>query len=460
MSEKGLERLEGPSRIGTAIAILLCVTLIYNTVLYGGVDTGVLTLASITTSLLLILWGIHSWRTGEFCVYYTNLYFPIGALLALGLIQLLPLRNVDQLSEVVGIPASATLSLDPYATRFFVIRVVIYVIFFAAAVTFINSEKRVRRMAWFIIVFGSILAFFGILQWLTKPEAIYGLRLTPQAIPFGPFINQHHFAGLMEMTGGLTLGILLGSGIKTDKKPLLIIALVLMSVATILTGSRGGVLSFTATAAFALMLTFAFKENKGSAGKISSKLTVWLLPAIGLSLAILIAMLLVIALGGEQNLLRGTGLRNAQTDFTSGRAGFWKVAWQIFLSHPILGAGLDAFGAAFTKFDPSSGLFRVEQAHNDYLQMLADGGIAAFACVIAFIYLLFRNGIRRIRDGLGSLDKSIVIGALAGCFGIMVHSLMDFPLRTPANAFFFLTLVSMAAAKVSPEKSSYSSEIR
>jgi O-antigen ligase len=236
--------------------------------------------------------------------------------------------------------------------------------------------------------------------------------------------------------------------------------LVLMSVATILTGSRGGVLSFTATAAFALMLTFAFKENKGSAGKISSKLTVWLLPAIGLSLAILIAMLLVIALGGEQNLLRGTGLRNAQTDFTSGRAGFWKVAWQIFLSHPILGAGLDAFGAAFTKFDPSSGLFRVEQAHNDYLQMLADGGIAAFACVIAFIYLLFRNGIRRIRDGLGSLDKSIVIGALAGCFGIMVHSLMDFPLRTPANAFFFLTLVSMAAAKVSPEKSSYSSEIR
>ena len=146
MSAKGLERLEGPSRIGTAIAILLCVTLIYNTVLYGGVDTGVLTLASITTSLLLMLWGIHSWRTGEFCVYYTNLYFPIGALLALGLIQLLPLRNVDQLSEVVGIPASATLSLDPYATRFFVIRVVIYLIFFAAAVTFINSEKRVRRM--------------------------------------------------------------------------------------------------------------------------------------------------------------------------------------------------------------------------------------------------------------------------------------------------------------------------
>jgi O-antigen ligase len=233
-----------------------------------------------------------------------------------------------------------------------------------------------------------------------------------------------------------------------------------MSVATILTGSRGGVLSLTATAAFALMLTFAFKENKGSGAKISSRLPVWLLPAIGLFLAILIAMLLVIALGGEQNLLRGTGLRNAQTDFTSGRAGFWKVAWQIFLSHPILGAGLEAFGAAFSKFDPSNGLFRVEQAHNEYLQMLADGGIAAFGCVIAFVYLFFRNGLRRIRNGLGSLEQSIVIGALAGCFGIMVHSLMDFPLRTPANAFFFLILVSVATVKILPEKGSYSSEIR
>ena len=460
MSETGLERLEGPSRIGAAIAILLCITLIYNTVLYGGVDTGVLTLASITTSLLLILWAVHSWRTGELCVYYTNLYFPIGALLALGLIQLLPLRNVDQLTEALGTPASATLSLDPYATRFFLIRLVIYFIFFAAAVTFINNEKRVRRMAWFIIVFGSALAFFGILQWLTKPEAIYGLRLTPQAIPFGPFINQHHFAGLMEMTGGLTLGILLGRGIKTDKKPLLIIALVLMSVATILTGSRGGVLSFTAVAASALMLTLAFKENKGSAGKISSRLPVWLLPAVGIGLAVLIAMLLVIALGGGQNLLRGTGIRNVQDDITSGRAGFWKIAWQIFLSHPILGAGFDAFGAAFTKFDAANGLFRVEQAHNDFLQMLADGGLVALACVVAFVYLLFRNGIRRIRNGLGSLEKSIVIGALAGCFGITVHSLMDFPLRTPANAFFFLTLVSLATAKILSEKSSYSSEIR
>ena len=47
------------------------------------------------------------------------------------------------------------------------------------------------------------MAFFGILQRLAHPEGIYGFRETPQAIPFGPFVNQHHFAAFMEMTSGV-----------------------------------------------------------------------------------------------------------------------------------------------------------------------------------------------------------------------------------------------------------------
>jgi O-antigen ligase len=164
-------------------------------------------------------------------------------------------------------------------------------------------------------------------------------------------------------------------------------------------------------------------------------------------------MILVIALGGEQSLLRGTGIQNAQADFTSGRSGFWKVAFQIFLSHPILGAGFDAFGVAYSRFDPSNGLFRVEQAHNDYLQMLADGGVIAFACVVGFIYLLFRKAFDRIKNGVSRLERSIAIGALAGCFGILVHSGLDFPLRTPANALFFLILVALATVKRMPDSS-------
>ncbi|MGH9818565.1 MAG: hypothetical protein ACRD43_00240, partial [Pyrinomonadaceae bacterium] len=46
------------------------------------------------------------------------------------------------------------------------------------------------------------------------------------------------------------------------------------------------------------------------------------------------------------------------------------------------------------------------------------------------------------------LQRSITIGALAGCFGILIHSFLDFPLRTPANMFFFLILTALAIVRI------------
>jgi O-antigen ligase len=438
------------SKLAGAIVVLLCFTLIYATLIYGGVDSGAITLFSLSTTLMLILWMTDTWKLKEVRFYSSGLYLPIIGLILIGFIQLLPLRDVSQLTEVLGTQSSSALSLDPYGTRFFIIRLTFYLVFFAAALTFINTEKNLRRVAWVIIIFGAVMAFFGILQWLAKPEAIYGLRSTPQAIPFGPFVNQHHFAALMEMTGGLTLGVLLGKGIKKDRKPLLIIAVILMTIAVILTGSRGGLLSSAGVAVFVVLVTFGFRSKEEIRNRRTKKdwISRWLLAATGVSSAALIAFGIVVFLGGEKSFLRGAGMQSGQGDFTSGRAGFWTVALQIFLSHPIIGAGFDAFGVAFTKSDPSNGLFRVEQAHNDYLQILADGGITAFVCIAAFIYFLFRQGLNKLKGSTSRLERSITIGALAGCFGILIHSFLDFPLRTPANAFFFLMVATLATVRI------------
>jgi O-antigen ligase len=164
---------------------------------------------------------------------------------------------------------------------------------------------------------------------------------------------------------------------------------------------------------------------------------------------ILLVLGSVLFLGGEASLLRSIGLQESQADLTSGRSHFWGIAWQIFLAHPILGAGFDSFGVAFTRHDTWNGLYRVEQAHNDYLQILADAGILGFGCVAAFVVLLIRKGIAAISRRGSDINRSISIGALAGCFGIVIHSFFDFPLRTPANAFFFLLLVVLAVGHVS-----------
>ena len=119
---------------------------------------------------------------------------------------------------LLDIPASKTFSLDPYTTRLFLVRLAVYILFFAAALAFVNSGERLKKISAAIVIFGAAMAFFAILQRLANPEGIYGVRPTPQAIPFGPFVNQHHFAALMELLSGVALGLLFCGRLKRDRK--------------------------------------------------------------------------------------------------------------------------------------------------------------------------------------------------------------------------------------------------
>ncbi len=409
---------------------------------YGAVDVWSLIPLSLLTVILLVLWTVDSVKRGEFRFSTSRLQVPPTALIALGCVQLLPLAGV-QVSHSVG---SSSLSLDAFSTRIFTIRLLFLLVFFAAALTYLNGKRRVQRVVNAVIVFGAVMAFVGILQRLTSPDAIYGLRPTPQAIPFGPFVNQHHFAAFMEMTTGATLAMLLGGAVGRDRKPLYLIALALMLMAAAMTSSRGGMIGIAAAAVFAVVASYA-GERRQAAGPVS-RLRMAL---VGASL-LAVAVTGVVFLAGADPIVRGIGLQSGQADVTNGRLHFWSVALKIFFENPLIGAGLDAFGVAFTKYDSWNGFFRVEQAHNDYLQILADGGIVGFAIVAAFIYFLFSRGITVLRNSTSPGRRSIAVGALAGCFGILVHSFFDFPLRTVSNSYFFLLFAAMATVELGDER--------
>ena len=109
------------------------------------------------------------------------------------------------------------------------------------------------------------------------------------------------------------------------------------------------------------------------------------------------------------------------------------------------GAGVGAFGVAYTPFDSMSGLERVEQAHNDYLQVLADAGIIGLIIGAFFVFSLFRQGIRH-SETENTFRRGAVLGALAGCFAVLIHSIFDFVLHTTAISVLFLTLVSLVVS--------------
>ena len=75
-------------------------------------------------------------------------------------------------------------------------------------------------------------------------------------------------------------------------------------------------------------------------------------------------------LGGEFSINRFIDSVNTD-DPTTGRAHFWSVTVDIIKAHPFVGTGLGAFGVIYTRYDSRNGLYRLEQAHNDYLQILS-----------------------------------------------------------------------------------------
>lgn len=454
------EDLEGDKevRYGGVAMFGITLILVFSVIAYGAVDTGAQVLIAVFLAVIVAFWFFDTWSKGEFA-YDTNLLqIPLIGLILIGLIQMLPFRSVAGTAGLLSVPPVSSLSLAPYSTWLAVAQLVLYLVFFAAALRFLDTRERVKKVVLVIIIFFALMAFFGILQRLASTDGmIYGVRNSAHGSAFGSFINQHHFAAILEMAIGLPLALLFGKATKKNKRILLLTSAVLMGMAVIFTSSRAGFLSLVGVLLFILAVNFLRKKDKVRPEDADPDEEKWEkadsfkgnFSLVGGGLALLIIILgVVLLLGGDQALIRGVGMQTAGDDFANGRLHFWNVAFQIFKDYPILGSGLDSYGIIFPQYDTWNGVFRVEQAHNDYLQILSDAGIFGLACVAAFVYLLFKKSFQVIVSTNSRFRRHVAIGALAGCFGILIHSFFDFPLRTPANAFLFLILAAFATTTV------------
>lgn len=426
------------------IIIVLCLSIVLSTLAYGTVHYWALAVFQGGAALILFFWAVDAWRSQRLRLSLNVLQLPLLGLVVVGLIQLLPFGSPAP--DTAGIIAQSpvqSFSFDPYSTRLALVQIIALLVYFAATLAFVDSPKRLRLLVRIIVVFGFALALLGLIQSFTSPTKIYWLRELPQAAPFGPFINRHHFAGYMELTIGLTLGLLFSSAVEREKRPLYIFAAALMAVALVMTNSRGGIISLVAEIFFLVLLTgFGRRYSGEETGDRKTRVRT-ALARVGLALALIVALFAgVVLLGGEAALSRFAGTVNAD-DPTTGRAHFWSTSLKIIEERPILGVGLGAFHLAYTRYDTRNGLFRLEQAHNDYLQVLTDAGIVGALLGLFFIGALFRAGLQR-RESADTFRRGVATGALAGCFAVLVHSFFDFTLHTTSNALLFLVLAALA----------------
>jgi O-antigen ligase len=125
------------------------------------------------------------------------------------------------------------------------------------------------------------------------------------------------------------------------------------------------------------------------------------------------------------------------------RKDTWKATLWMFKAHPIAGVGMGGYWIAVTAYHDASGVLTPQEAHNDYLELLASGGLIGFIIGGWFVFAV----VKRIRQNLKSpdpYDRAITFAATLGIAGVAVHSLVDFGLHMLVNALIFVALLTIA----------------
>jgi O-antigen ligase len=119
----------------------------------------------------------------------------------------------------------------------------------------------------------------------------------------------------------------------------------------------------------------------------------------------------------------------------------------MFLKKPVIGWGLGTFPIVYPEFRTFYTNFFVNEAHNDYLQLLVETGLLGFATMIWFVATVYVRAAKKIGNWHSETGGAVTLACVLGLSGILVHSAVDFNLQIPANAALFYVLCTVAAAE-------------
>jgi hypothetical protein len=125
---------------------------------------------------------------------------------------------------------------------------------------------------------------------------------------------------------------------------------------------------------------------------------------------------------------------------------------------PVFGTGLGTIGKAMLVYQTASRPWMYAQAHNDYLQLLAEGGALVVIPALVVLSLVLVTIRRRLTLAADQpLTRWIRTGAVAGLAGIAAQSAVEFSLQMPGNAVVFVLLLAIAMHRPRSESHSSSS---
>ncbi len=291
---------------------------------------------------------------------------------------------------------------------------------FSFAVVFLVSYAILSDTAslrWFlraVAVFGMVVATLACLQKYTSPGAV--LWLFPSGYSddvMGPFLNRDHFAAWIELILPVPLYLAV-----TERRlrALFTCAAVTMFAALVASASRAG-FSVAVLEVAVTILVIARRQL------VSRKLLV-----AGIA-QFTVLVCLAVAVGGWQGL--ATRFQIRQPDRI--RWDALRASASMVHDRPWMGSGLGTWPTVYPRYAAfDAGVF-VNQAHNDWAQWAAEGGIPFVLLLAAFAVLLCKPAFRSIY-GLGTL-------------AFLLHAVVDYPMQQrPGLAAWFFAIAGATMA--------------
>ena len=305
---------------------------------------------------------------------------------------------------------------------------------FLSTQTLVRSSQA-RKIGVLFALYGFALAAFALLQGIAPNGKLYWLR-QPRigGWIYGPYVNHNHYAGLMELLVPIPLVLSLGRLVPEKERIAAGIAAAIMVGTIFLSGSRGGMLAiFVELVVFAVVLV---RQRRGLRIAI----------AVAAFAVVLVGMLTW--LGGKDLTSRFSSISTeARSEISGGtRLSIDRDTIQMFQHRPVLGWGLGTFPVVYPQFRSFYTNFFVNEAHNDYLQLLSEMGLLGFGMMVWFLIVVYRNALRKIGNWMSNVSGAVTLACTLGLTGILVHSLFDFNLQIPANAALFYVFCTIAAA--------------
>jgi len=278
------------------------------------------------------------------------------------------------------------------------------------------------------------------------PALIYG-QWRPRdagAQPFGPFVNRNHFATWVLMACPLAAGYVAAQFSARRASPALrakLVALlewlgtsalwvgvagVVMTLALVVSTSRSGLLAFSVSLVGASWLARGRLTRKG-----------W---SLGLLAVITLAALLVAYVNVQPLLSR---VDETLAVGAGGRPRIWQETFRLIRDFWLTGVGLGSYQTAMLVYQQTDRSVFINQAHNQYLHFLAEGGVLVAAPAV----MAAASFVRLFRVRLAQDTSSAVwlrIGGAAAILAVAVQGAWETGLGMPANGMLFAIAAAVA----------------